>query len=64
MAAAIAREARANRVDLAGRGLDADTLAAFLLDGLEGMKSRVTDAAGQRAAAAELVRVIELAIRP
>lgn len=64
MAAAIAREARANRVDLAGRGLDADALAAFLLDGLEGMKSRVTDAAGQRAAAAELVRVIELAIRP
>ncbi|HEY5820034.1 MAG TPA: helix-turn-helix domain-containing protein [Mesorhizobium sp.] len=61
---AIEAEAHRLDVDLSARGLSAEGLAELLLDGLEGMKHRVADAAGQRAAARQLVRVIELALAP
>jgi len=62
-AEAIAAEAGRNKVDLAARGLTAQSLAELLLDGLEGMKSRITDAVGQREAARRLVTVAELALK-
>ena len=52
-----------NKVDLAARGLTADALADLLLDGLEGMKSRVATADGQREGARRLVAVIALALQ-
>ena len=52
-----------NKVDLAARGLTAAGLADLLLDGLEGMKSRVSDADEQREAARRLVAVIALALQ-
>ena len=61
---AIVAEAARNKVDLAARGLTAEALADLLLDGLEGMKSRVTDAEGQREAARRLVNVIALSLQP
>lgn len=61
LAEAIAAEAA---VDLAARGLSATGLANLLLDGLEGMKMRVRDAEGQRAGARELIRVIDMALKP
>lgn len=60
---AIAAEASRTSIDLEARGLSADGLALMLLDGLEGMKQRVPDAASQRIAARQLVRVIELSLR-
>lgn len=64
LAEAIAAEAAGAGVDLAARGLSAAGLASLLLDGLEGMKMRVRDADGQRAGARELIRVIDLALKP
>jgi AcrR family transcriptional regulator len=60
---AILAEAKRNEVDLKARGLTADALAELLLDGLEGMKTRVTDAAKQREGARRLVKVIALAVK-
>ena len=62
--AAVETEARANGVDLEARGLSARLLATLLLDGLEGMKSRVRNPDEQRAAARGLVRVVEIALQP
>lgn len=59
---AITADARARGVNLAERGLTAANLAEMLMDGLEGMKHRIPDSTGQRKAARQLVRVIELAV--
>lgn len=59
---AIAADARKRRIDLSARGLTASGLAELLMDGLEGMKHRMPDAQGQRKAARQLVRVVELAL--
>lgn len=59
---AIEAEAERSGVDLAARGLSAASLAELLLDGLEGMKHRVSGRDAQRTAARQLVRVIELAL--
>lgn len=64
LAEAIAAEAADAGVDLAARGLSAAGLANLLLDGLEGMKMRVRDAEGQRAGARELIRVIDMVLKP
>jgi AcrR family transcriptional regulator len=61
--AAIAAEASHNKVDLAARGLTADALADLLLDGLEGMKSRIASPDAQREGARQLVAVISLALQ-
>lgn len=61
---AIAAEAARTGIDLAARGLSAAGLANMLLDGLEGMKARVRDAESQRAGARELIRVIDLVVKP
>ena len=61
--AAIAAEASRNEVDLGARGLTAAALADMLLDGLEGMKSRVVAADAQREGARQLVAVIALALQ-
>jgi len=55
-------EAGRNGVDLATKGLSARLLADMLLDGLEGMKMRISDPDEQRQAAAALIRVIDLAL--
>ena len=60
---AIAAEASRNRIELAARGLSAEALADLLLDGLEGMKSRVSSADEQREGARRLVAVIALALQ-
>lgn len=62
-AQAIATEADRNEVDLAARGLTAHSLSELLLDGLEGMKSRVAGPGDLRAQARRLVAVVELALR-
>ena len=59
---AIEGEAKRNGVDLAAKGLSARLLADMLLDGLEGMKMRISDPDEQRRAAAALIRVIDLAL--
>ena len=59
---AILAEAKRNKVDLKSRGLTAEAMAELLLDGLEGMKSRVTEAGKQREGARRLVKVIALAL--
>lgn len=61
---AIAAEAEHRQVDLKARGLCAGMLAELLIDGLEGMKMRTPSADAQRAAARQLVRVIEIAVQP
>jgi AcrR family transcriptional regulator len=60
---AVLAEARRNKVDLKARGLTAESLADLLLDGLEGMKSRISDADEQRKGAERLIRVIALALQ-
>jgi AcrR family transcriptional regulator len=55
-------EAGRNGVDLAAKGLSARQLADMLLDGLEGMKMRISDPDEQRQAAAALIRVIDLSL--
>jgi AcrR family transcriptional regulator len=62
--AAIEAETAMTGVDLRQRGLCAEVLAELLLDGIEGMKLRTPDIETQRNTARQLVRVIELAIRP
>ena len=64
LARAIEREARRGGVDLPSQGLSAEGLADLLLDGLEGLKSRIAAPDEQREAARGLVRAIERAIRP
>ncbi|WP_274626904.1 TetR/AcrR family transcriptional regulator [Arvimicrobium flavum] len=61
---AITAETRRTHVVLKERGLCAEMLAEFLVDGLEGMKMRAPDMERQRNAVGQLVRVIELAIKP
>lgn len=63
IAAAIQGEAARNGVDLAARSLSTQLLADMLLDGLEGMKARISDPEAQRQAAAALIRVIDLALK-
>jgi hypothetical protein len=63
IATAIEAEARGSGVDLEARGVSAKLLATLLLDGLEGMKSRIRNPEEQRTAARGLVRVVEIAIR-
>ena len=63
IAGAIEREAKRGGVDLPSQGLSADGLADLLLDGLEGLKSRIAAPGEQREAARCLVRTIERAIR-
>ncbi|MGX5845645.1 TetR/AcrR family transcriptional regulator [Mesorhizobium sp. PL10] len=63
IAAAIEKEAGRNGADLAAKGLSARLLADMLLDGLEGMKARISDADEQRKAAGALVKVIDLALQ-
>lgn len=62
--AAIAGDARDKGLDLSARGLSPDLLSALLLDGLEGMKARVSDPGEQRRAARGLIRLVELALEP
>ena len=50
--------------DLKARGLCADMLAELLVDGLEGMRMRSPGMETQKVAVRQLVRVIELAIKP
>ena len=64
IAGAIEREARRVGVDLPSQGLSAEGVANLLLDGLEGIKSRISAPDEQREAARCLVRAIERAIRP
>jgi AcrR family transcriptional regulator len=64
IAAAIRNEVGQNGVDLAAKGLSAKLLADMLLDGLEGMKMRISDPDEQRQAARALIRVIDLALTP
>ncbi|WP_095089445.1 TetR/AcrR family transcriptional regulator [Mesorhizobium sophorae] len=63
IAAAIDGEAARNGADLTAKGLSAQLLADMLLDGLEGMKARISDPSGQRQAAAALIRVIDLTLK-
>ncbi|WP_457151515.1 TetR/AcrR family transcriptional regulator [Mesorhizobium sp. P5_C1] len=63
IAAAIDGEAARNGADLTAKGLSAQLLADMLLDGLEGMKARISDPGGQRQAAAALIRVIDLTLK-
>ena len=63
IAAAIQDEATRNGVDLAAKGLSTQLLADMLLDGLEGMKARISDPEEQRQAAAALVNVIGLTLK-
>jgi AcrR family transcriptional regulator len=60
---AISAEASRSGADLAARGLTPAALADLLLDGLEGMKSRVTNPEEHREGARRLVTVIGLALR-
>jgi AcrR family transcriptional regulator len=64
IAAAVEAETAVTGVDLQARGLSARLLATLLLDGLEGMKSRVRNPEEQRIAACGLVKVVEIAIQP
>jgi hypothetical protein len=63
IAGAVESEARTNGVDLAAKGLSAGLLADMMLDGLDGMKTRITDPDEQRQAAAALIRVIDLVLK-
>lgn len=62
VAAAIEDQARQNGADLAAKGLSAKLLADMLLDGLEGMKMRISDPHEQRRAAAAMIKVIDLTL--
>ena len=62
VAEAIDTEADQRGVDLAGRGLSAQTLADLFCDAMEGMKSRIDDIPAMRARAHTLVRLIERAL--
>lgn len=62
-AEAIGDEAAWNTLDLASLGLSAESMAAILMDGLEGMKTRLAAPAAQRQAAQALIQVIARALR-
>ena len=64
MAAAIEAEAARLGTELSAQGIDSQTLAGFVFDGLEGLKTRGGGAAAKREGARHLVRVVELTIRP
>jgi AcrR family transcriptional regulator len=64
MREAIEEETRRTGIDLAARDLSAEMLSQFLLDGIEGMKSRLRDPDQQRKAVRGLVKVLERAIQP
>lgn len=64
IAAAIGREAKTRGVDLAAQQLSAEGLADLVLDGIEGIKSRLSTPDEQREAARGLVRTIDLVLRP
>lgn len=57
-------EARRTGVDLGENDLSAEILSQFLLDGIEGMKHRLTDADQQRKAVRGLVKIVERALQP
>ena len=59
IASAAENEAKLNGVDLAAKELSARLLADMLLDGLEGMKTRIANPDEQRRAAGALIRVID-----
>ncbi|MDQ6433940.1 helix-turn-helix domain-containing protein [Mesorhizobium sp. LHD-90] len=61
---AITVEAQRSGVDLAAGELSPEMLAQFLLDGIEGMKSRLTDPAQQRKAVRGLVKIVERTLQP
>jgi AcrR family transcriptional regulator len=63
IAKAIENEAQRNGVDLAAKDLSPRLLADMLLDGLEGMKTRISDPDEQRQAAAALIKVVDLALK-
>jgi AcrR family transcriptional regulator len=60
---AIRTEAAANGIELEAAGLCPQGMANMLMDGLEGMKTRLDDIDAQKKAACGLVRVIALALR-
>lgn len=62
LADAICKEATRVGADLAARGLSAPAMADMLLDGLEGIKTRIADPIERRDAARSLIRVIVLAL--
>ncbi|KQZ14786.1 transcriptional regulator [Mesorhizobium sp. Root554] len=62
IADAIDEEAARSRIDLAAKSFSAPQLADILLDGLEGMKSRISNVEEKRQAVAALVKVIDLAL--
>ncbi len=64
VAAALAAEAAARAVDLGARGFSPETLAALLLDGIEGMKARAAGPEEWEPAARRLVRLVGLALQP
>ncbi|WP_245414071.1 TetR/AcrR family transcriptional regulator [Nitratireductor sp. StC3] len=64
VAAALAAEAAARAVDLGARGFSPETLAALLLDGIEGMKARAAGPQEWEPAARRLVRLVGLALQP
>jgi len=64
MQGAIEKEALRTGVDLADSDLSAEVLAQFLLDGIEGMKHRLTDPDHQRKALRGLVKIVERALQP
>lgn len=61
---AIEREAQRTGVDLAASDLSAEILSQFLLDGIEGMKHRLTDPDQQRKALRGLLKIVERALQP
>lgn len=61
---AIAAETAASGVDLAGRGLKAEGVAAIFLAGLEGMKAQGADDAARTEGFLQLTRMVGLAIAP
>lgn len=60
----IEKEAARTGANLKAKGLSAEGLANLLLDGLEGMKMRAADTETQRTGARELIRVVDLVLRP
>ncbi|MEQ1952306.1 helix-turn-helix domain-containing protein [Mesorhizobium sp. CN2-181] len=60
----IEAEAEENGVDLAAGELSPEMLSQFLLDGIEGMKSRLSDPEEQRKAVRGLVKIVERTLQP
>ncbi|MEQ8298691.1 MAG: helix-turn-helix domain-containing protein [Nitratireductor sp.] len=64
VADALAAEAVLRSVDLGARGFSPDTLAALVLDGIDGMKARAAGPEEWAPAARRLVRLVGLALQP